>query len=89
MIKEYTTVQKLAGPLLFVNKVSGISFNELVEIELVDGTTKNGQVLEVGETVAVVQVFEGTAGIETDKMILSSSLDILRNFRGADEMSKK
>jgi V/A-type H+/Na+-transporting ATPase subunit B len=67
MIKEYQSVQKLAGPLMFVKNVSGISFNELVEIELPDKTVKNGQVLEVSETAAVIQVFEGTSGIDTAK----------------------
>ncbi|HLC36470.1 MAG TPA: V-type ATP synthase subunit B [archaeon] len=65
MIKEYSSVEKLEGPLLVVRGTTGVAYGELVQIKSPDGTLKNGQVLEVSEDISVVQVFEGTAGIDT------------------------
>jgi V/A-type H+/Na+-transporting ATPase subunit B len=63
MVKEYKTITNIAGPLLFVEKVTGVKYDELVEIELPNGTIRRGKVLEITEKFALVQVFEGTAGI--------------------------
>jgi V/A-type H+-transporting ATPase subunit B len=60
---EYTRVQEIKGPLLIVEGVSRAAFDELVEIETVDGIKRLGKVLEVGQGKAVIQVFEGTAGL--------------------------
>lgn len=60
---EYTKVQEIKGPLLIVEGVSRAAFDELVEIETVDGIKRLGKVLEVGQGKAVIQVFEGTAGL--------------------------
>lgn len=65
MIKEYSSVEKIEGPLLVVKGTTGVAYGELVQIKSPDGTLKNGQVLEVSEDISVVQVFEGTAGIDT------------------------
>ncbi|MFH1588916.1 MAG: V-type ATP synthase subunit B [Candidatus Diapherotrites archaeon] len=65
MIKEYQTVSRLAGPLLVVNKTTNVGFGELVQIKAPNGELKNGQVLDVTTDAAVVQVFEGTSGIDT------------------------
>ncbi len=62
-MKEYKTISKVAGPLIFVEKTHDVSFGELVEIDL-GSEKKNGQVLDTSEDVVVVQVFEGTSGIE-------------------------
>ena len=64
MIKEYQTVTKVAGPLLFVEKTDAIGYGELVSIRLSDGSLKNGQVLDTSDDIVVVQVFEGTSGID-------------------------
>jgi len=64
MIKEYTTITEVNGPLIIVNKISNVKYNELVEIELSDGEKRRGQVLEVTMDKAVVQMFEGTTGID-------------------------
>ncbi|MEM4195154.1 MAG: V-type ATP synthase subunit B [Candidatus Anstonellales archaeon] len=66
-MKEYKTVTQIAGPLVFVEKVSGVGYNEIVEITLPDGEKKKGQVLEVGEGIAVVQIFGTTTGLDTRK----------------------
>lgn len=57
-IKQYSTVKELTGPLMLVEKVSGISYEELVEIELANGERRRGRVLEVTSQTALVQLFE-------------------------------
>jgi len=65
-MKEYRTINKIAGPLLFVEKTEPIGYGELVNIVLYDGTIKRGQVLDTSDDLVVVQVFETTAGIGRD-----------------------
>ena len=66
-IKEYTSVNEVYGPLMVVEGVKGISYGEVVEIETPTGEDRRGQVLEAYEDKAVVQVFEGTRGIDTSR----------------------
>ena len=63
MIREYKTIQEISGPLMVVNRVQGVTYDELGEIELSDGTVRRCQVLEVNGDTAVVQLFENSAGI--------------------------
>jgi len=63
MLKEYKTVSDVASPLMTVEGVEGVKFDELVEIELQNGERRRGQVLEISGDKAVVQIFEGAAGI--------------------------
>ena len=63
MMKEYRTIAEISGPLMVVRQVSGATFDELVEIELSDGSVRRGKVLEVNGDSAVVQLFEASAGI--------------------------
>jgi len=63
-IKEYTTVSRVSGPLIIVEKIHNVGYNELVEITAPNGETRKGQVLEAAEGLAVVQVFEGTSGLD-------------------------
>ena len=65
MMKEYQTVTDVSGPLLFVDNVGNIGYNELVEITLPNGERKKGQVLETSKGNCVVQVFGTTAGLDT------------------------
>ena len=65
-MKEYRTISKIAGPLLFVEKTEPIGYGELVNITLADGSTKRGQVLDTSDELVVVQVFETTAGLGRD-----------------------
>ncbi len=64
---EYRTVGEVAGPLLFVSKVKGAAYNEMVEIRSADGSVKYGQVIELAGELAVVQVFGPTAGLDVDR----------------------
>jgi V/A-type H+-transporting ATPase subunit B len=63
--REYTTVSEVSGPLMIVEGVEGVGYNEIVEIETPTGENRKGQVLEVNEDLAVVQVFEGTDDLNT------------------------
>jgi V/A-type H+/Na+-transporting ATPase subunit B len=65
-MKEYRTITKIAGPLVFVEKTEPIGYGELVNLVLYDGTIKRGQVLDTSDSLVVVQVFETTAGIGKD-----------------------
>ncbi|MFP3286053.1 MAG: ATP synthase subunit B [Acidilobus sp.] len=64
-VKEYTRVSEIRGPLIIVEGVSRVAYDEVVEVELSGGERRRGRVLEVTRNAAVVQVFEGTAGIST------------------------
>ncbi|HLC59413.1 MAG TPA: V-type ATP synthase subunit B [archaeon] len=68
-MKEYRTITKVAGPLVFLEKTHEIAYGELVEIVLEDGTVKSGQVLDTSKDVVVVQVFEGTRNIAKDSLV--------------------
>ncbi|MCD6277351.1 V-type ATP synthase subunit B [candidate division WOR-3 bacterium] len=92
---EYRTVNDIAGPLMLVEEVEAVKYGELVEIILPDGSKRNGQVLEVHHDRALIQVFEGTQGIDIPEtkvvfrgkgIELSLSPDILgRVFNGLGE----
>jgi len=61
---EYKAVSDITGPLLFVEGVSGVKYGELCSIILPDGEVRTGKVLEVHQDKAMMQVFEGTRGID-------------------------
>ena len=63
MLKEYRTISEVAGPLMLVKDVEGVKFEELGEIELENGEIRKCRVLEVDGSNALVQLFEGSAGI--------------------------
>jgi len=99
MMKEYKTITQIAGPLVFVSDVSGVGYNEIVEIMLPSGERRKGQVLDVSQTAAVVQVFGPTSGINTtqtsvrflgETMRIGLSSDMLgRAFTGLGEPRDK
>jgi V/A-type H+-transporting ATPase subunit B len=66
MRKEYLTVSNIVGPLVIVEKISDVKFGELVEIETAGGRLRRGQVLDISTEQAVVQVFEGTVGLDIE-----------------------
>ena len=63
MLKEYKTVSEVVGPLMLVQGVEGVSFDELVDIEMQTGERRRGRVIEIAEDRAMVQLFEGSTGI--------------------------
>jgi V/A-type H+-transporting ATPase subunit B len=66
MSTAYKTVSDIAGPLLMVEGVEGVTYDELCEIELTDGSKRLGKVLEAREGLAVVQLFESAQGATTE-----------------------
>jgi len=95
MLKEYQTVAEIYGPLMLVESVDAAKFGHIVDIEIADGSVRHGQILQVEKDKVLVQVFEGTEGINVDKstvrflgkpMELAVSPDILgRVFNGIGE----
>ncbi len=65
LTRDYRTITYVSGPLIFVSNVKGASFGEIVRIFLKDGEERTGEVLDISEDIAVIQVFEGTRGIDT------------------------
>jgi V/A-type H+/Na+-transporting ATPase subunit B len=59
-------VERLSGPLLVVRRAPGVALGEDVRVEGVDGAVRHGQVVELQPDLAVVQVYEGTAGLALD-----------------------
>lgn len=92
MAKEYRTIQEVAGPLLLVRGVEHVTYDELGEIELSDGTKRRCRVLQIDEGNATVQLFENATGINLSSskvrffgksMELGVSMDMLgRVFDG-------
>jgi len=86
---EYQSITAIQGPLIFVEGVSAGSLGEMVDVCLSSGEARKGQILQIMEGLAVVQVLEGTSGIDTvsSKIILKGetakigvSLDMLGRF---------
>jgi len=67
--KEYRTITEIAGPLVFVEKTEPVGYQELASVQLSDGRIKRGQVLDTSDDLVVVQIFEGTAGIEKGSVV--------------------
>ena len=64
MFKEYKTIKEVVGPLMLVEGVEGVKYNELVEIIQNNGETRRGKVLEVNRDKALVQLFESSQGLQ-------------------------
>ena len=79
MLKEYKTIKEVVGPLMLVEGVEGVKYDELVDIKQANGEVRQGKVLEINEDKALVQLFEGSAGlkISTSKArFLGKSLEL-------------
>ena len=62
--KEYRTISQIAGPLVFVEKTEPVGYGEIAIVTLPNGEERRGQVLDSSHDVVVIQMFEGTSGIE-------------------------
>ena len=92
---DYRTLSYISGPLVFVENVRDVGYNEIVELRGIDSQIRRGQVLEVDRGRAVVQVFAGTRGLDLtqtqarftgDVARLGVSLEMLgRIFDGSGE----
>ena len=76
------------GPLVILDNVKFPKFAEIVNLELPDGSHRAGQVLEVTGSKAVVQVFEGTSGIDAQKTTCEFTGDILRTPVSEDMLGR-
>src|SRR4030067_2118978 len=86
---EYQSITGVSGPLIFVEGVTAGSLGEMVDVHLSTGEMRRGQILQMMEGMAVVQVLEGTTGIDTaatkitingDTAKIGLSIDILGRF---------
>ena len=57
MRKEYRTIKEVVGPLMMVEGVEGVKYDELVEIEQANGEIRRGRVLEINQDKALLQLF--------------------------------
>lgn len=64
LLKEYRTISEVVGPLMLVEGVSGVKYDELVEIVQQSGETRRGKVLEINGDKALVQLFESSQGLK-------------------------
>ena len=64
MKKEYRTIREVVGPLMLVEGVEGVKYNELVEIKQANGEVRQGKVLEINRDKALVQLFEASRGLK-------------------------
>jgi V/A-type H+-transporting ATPase subunit B len=64
MVREYQTVQDVAGPLVLVTGTSGVKYDELVELETGAGELRRGKVLEVSADTVLIQLFESATGVD-------------------------
>ncbi len=95
MLTDYKTLKEISGPLLVVDGVENVKYQEMVEVELPSGERRRGRVLEVNEGKAIVQMFEETRGLQLEgakakflgkTMEIGVSTDMLgRIFTGAGE----
>lgn len=95
MIKEYKTIEEVAGPLMLIKSVEGVKYDELGEIVMPDGSLRRCRVLEINGSDVLVQLFESAAGINISEsrvrftghgVRLAVSLDMMgRVFNGMGE----
>ena len=76
--QEVLGVNRIEGPIIFVEGAANVSYDEVVEIRDSQGKLRRGRVLEVGEKVAVIEIFEGSTGLSIDGTSLRFLDDTLR-----------
>jgi V/A-type H+-transporting ATPase subunit B len=76
--KEYRTLSQIKGPLIFVERITNIGYNEMVEIVTPDGEVRLGQVLEVDQQRCMVRVFVGTDGLDLSQTRARFTGDVAR-----------
>jgi V-type H+-transporting ATPase subunit B len=82
---EYRTISSVQGPLIVLDHVKCPRFAEIVHITMNDGEVRLGKVLEIAGSKAVVQVFEGTSGVENRRTTCKFTGDVLK-MAVSDEM---
>jgi V/A-type H+-transporting ATPase subunit B len=77
-IKEYRTLSQIKGPLIFVERVADVAYDEMVQIIDPDGKVRVGRVLEISGNMAVIQMFLGTEGLDISRTGVRFSGDVVR-----------
>jgi V-type H+-transporting ATPase subunit B len=85
---EYRTVSAVNGPLIILQNVKSPRFAEIVNVTLGDGSVRRGQVLEINQDKAVVQIFEGTTGIDNKKTVCQFTGEILKTPVSLDMLGR-
>ncbi|MBN2260171.1 MAG: V-type ATP synthase subunit B [Clostridiales bacterium] len=68
MIREYSNVQKIEGPLIFLKGIKEAKYGEIIEITLSDKEKRKGKIIKIERDIIVAQVFEGTSGMSTENL---------------------
>jgi V/A-type H+-transporting ATPase subunit B len=76
--KEYRTLSRIKGPLIFVERIADVAYNEIVEISDPEGEVRLGQVLEVDSKRCMVRVFVGTSGLDLNRTRVRFTGDVAR-----------
>ena len=87
MYKEYKTIKEVVGPIMLVEGVEGVKYNELVQVKQANGEIRHGKVLEINRDKALVQLFESSQGlkISTSKAVFlgkSQQLAVSKDMLG-------
>ena len=88
MPREYKTIEEVAGPLMLVRDVSGVTYNELGEIELENGEKRRCKVLEIDGSNALVQLFDSATGINPETSKVRFSGRVMELGVSADMLSR-
>ena len=76
--KEFSTLSQIKGPLIFIERIADVAYNEIVEITDPDGNSRLGQVLEVDHQRCMVRVFVGTSGLDLERTRARFKGDVAR-----------
>ncbi len=87
--REYSSLSYISGPLLFVENARDLAYNAIVEIRDGDGRQRRGQVIEVSEAYAVIQVFEETAGLDLARTTVSLVENLARLGVSKDMLGRR
>jgi V-type H+-transporting ATPase subunit B len=85
---NYNTITGVEGPLVILEHVKGPKFGEIVNVRLGDGSKRQGQVLEIDGHKSVVQIFEGTSGIDNLNSQLEFTGDVFRTELSDDMLGR-
>jgi V/A-type H+-transporting ATPase subunit B len=87
--KEYTALSYISGPLLFVENAADLAYNAIVDIKDGSGRVRGGQVIEVSEEYAVIQVFEETSGLDLARTSVSLVESVARLGVSRDMLGRR
>jgi len=87
--KQYRSISYISGPLLFVEGARDLAYGAIVNIHMADGGVRGGQVIEISEKNAVIQVFEETAGLDLARTSVSLREDVARIACSRDMIGRR